>query len=268
MTTVSKLMDMHERVVLITGGAGHVGRTAAETYLELGAHVVLLDFPDLLLGAIAEELEDTFQRSVRTVACDLEDEASWRPVLGALAAETGRLDVLVNCAAFVGTSDLAGWAVPLEDQTLLTWRRALEVNVTAPFGVIQALLPALRTSSAGGVVVNVSSIYGLVGPQMAIYEDLDLGNPAAYAVSKAGLLQLTRWMATVLAPDVRVNAIAPGGLLRGQDDRFVQQYQSRTPLQRLGTEGDLKGAFAYLASDLSAYVTGHTLVVDGGWTAW
>ncbi len=95
-----------------------------------------------------------------------------------------------------------------------------------------------------------------------------LGNPAAYAASKGGLIQMTRWLATTMAPKVRVNAIAPGGVFRDTQEPFLGRYISRTPLARMATEEDFKGAVAYLASDLSAYVTGQCLAVDGGWTAW
>lgn len=95
-----------------------------------------------------------------------------------------------------------------------------------------------------------------------------MGNPAAYGVSKGGLIQLTRWLSTTLAPSVRVNCISPGGVARGQAEEFVRRYELRTPLGRMATEDDLRGAIAYLASDLSAYCTGHNLVVDGGWSAW
>jgi NAD(P)-dependent dehydrogenase (short-subunit alcohol dehydrogenase family) len=93
-------------------------------------------------------------------------------------------------------------------------------------------------------------------------------NPIAYAASKGGLLQMTRWLSTVLAPRIRVNAISPGGIARGQPDLFVERYVARTPLGRMASEEDFKGAIAYLASDLSQWVTGHNLVVDGGWSAW
>jgi NAD(P)-dependent dehydrogenase (short-subunit alcohol dehydrogenase family) len=95
-----------------------------------------------------------------------------------------------------------------------------------------------------------------------------MANPAAYGVSKSGLLQLTRYLATTLGPSIRANAITPGGVWRNQPDAFHQRYVKRTPLARMATEEDMKGAAAYLASDLSRYVTGHNLVVDGGWTAW
>ncbi|WP_404392457.1 SDR family oxidoreductase [Humibacillus xanthopallidus] len=95
-----------------------------------------------------------------------------------------------------------------------------------------------------------------------------MGNPAAYAASKGGLAQLTRYLSTVLALDVRVNAFAPGGIARGQDDAFVQRYERLTPLAQMGIEEDFRGVVTWLASDASAHVTGQVIAVDGGWTAW
>jgi NAD(P)-dependent dehydrogenase (short-subunit alcohol dehydrogenase family) len=103
---------------------------------------------------------------------------------------------------------------------------------------------------------------------MALYEATEMGNPAAYAASKGGLIQLTRWLATVLAPDIRVNTLTPGGIARNQPEIFTERYIRRTPLQRMAVEEDFKGAALYLASDLSSYVTGQNLIVDGGWTVW
>jgi NAD(P)-dependent dehydrogenase (short-subunit alcohol dehydrogenase family) len=143
----------------------------------------------------------------------------------------------------------------------------MEVNLTAPFALAQALAPALARSK-GGSIINVSSIYGLVGPDWRLYEGTAMGNPAAYAASKGGLIQLTRWLSTTLAPSVRVNALVPGGVERGQNSEFQARYLERNPMARMATEEDFMGAIAYLASDLSAYVTGQVLSVDGGWTAW
>jgi NAD(P)-dependent dehydrogenase (short-subunit alcohol dehydrogenase family) len=178
-----------------------------------------------------------------------------------------RLDVLVNCAAFAGTSALPGWVTPFLEQSAATWRRALEVNLTAPFLLTQLCVPALRASGHGSVI-NVASLYGLAGPDLRLYEGTPMGNPAAYGTSKGGLIQLTRWLATVLAPEVRVNAISPGGVERGQPEAFRERYVARTPLARMGTEEDFKGAAAFLASDASAYLTGQNLILDGGFTAW
>lgn len=174
---------------------------------------------------------------------------------------------MLNNAAFVGTSGLTGWAEPFENQTVETWRRALEVNLTSVFHLSQLFTPALRRAE-GSAIINIASIYGEHGPDWSLYDDTAMSNPAAYGASKGGLIQLTRWLSTTLAPDVRVNAISPGGVARGQPAVFADRYTDRTPLKRMAVEDDFRGAAAYLASDLSSYVTGHVLRVDGGWGAW
>jgi NAD(P)-dependent dehydrogenase (short-subunit alcohol dehydrogenase family) len=103
---------------------------------------------------------------------------------------------------------------------------------------------------------------------MNLYEGTTMGNPAAYAGSKGGLIQLTKWLATSLAPEIRVNCVSPGGLARGQAPEFIEKYVAKTPLKRMGTEEDFMGVIAFLASDLSAWVTGQNIMVDGGWTTW
>ena len=260
-----ELMDMRGRVALITGGAGHIGREIAAGLAELGADIVLTDHTDA--GAAAKAIAAEYGTACEAVALDLADENATRALPALAVKALGRLDVLINAAAFVGTAANEGWTVPFEEQSSTLWREALEINLTSAFVLSQAAAPLLRRSGHGAIV-NIGSIYGLVGPDMRIYEGTGSGNPAAYAASKGGLLQLTRWMATVLAPDIRVNAVTPGGIERGQPEAFQERYHARTPLGRMGHEDDIKGAVAYLASDLSSYVTGQNLVVDGGWTAW
>ena len=160
-----------------------------------------------------------------------------------------------------------GWSVPFEDQSVETWRRAIEVNLTAVFDLSQGLHSLLKASK-GGSIINIASIYGMNGVDWSLYEGTSMSNPAAYAASKGGLIQLTRWLATTIAPEVRVNAIAPGGIFRNQPEGFVKRYEAKTPLGRMATEEDFRGAIAYLSSDLSRYVTGHVLMVDGGWSSW
>ena len=267
MKSIKELMDLTGRTALITGGAGHIGRAFGHALAEAGANVALLDMDAEATEAAARKIADRHGVKTLGLTIDLADDPALKEAPDRVAEALGGLGILVNCAAFVGTSNLSGWVVPFEEQSVDTWRAALEINLTAAFALIQAATPLLRASGHGSVV-NIGSTYGVVGPDMSLYDGTAMGNPAAYAASKGGLVQLTRWLATTLAPDIRVNCISPGGVERGQDEKFVKRYKARTPLGRMGTEEDMMGTLLYLASDLSAYVTGQNLLVDGGWTAW
>jgi NAD(P)-dependent dehydrogenase (short-subunit alcohol dehydrogenase family) len=246
---------MTGRVAIVTGGGGHIGSAVARALRELGATTVVLDLPG------------TPSHADRVIPVDLADAEAVTFAAREVTETFGRLDTIVHAAALVGTSDMARWAVPFDRQDTAAWTRALAINVTSLFVLVQATQEALEQSGHGSVVA-LGSIYGVVGPDMSMYGGTDLGNPAGYAVTKGGLVQLVRWLATALAPTIRVNCVSPGGVARGQPKQFEQRYVERTPLRRMATEEDIIGAVAYLASDLSAYVTGHNLVVDGGWTAW
>jgi NAD(P)-dependent dehydrogenase (short-subunit alcohol dehydrogenase family) len=265
--TIEKLMSLKGRQALITGAAGGIGKVMAHTLAELGADILLVDRPGASYGALTDEIERTWAAKVRTFECDLELQEDRTRLIDFVVRQGIGLDVLINNAAFVGTTGLKGWGTAFEEQTVETWRRALEVNLTAAFDLSKGLAPLLKQSK-GGNIVNISSIYGSYGPDYSLYADTSMGNPAAYAASKGGLIQLTRWLATTLAPQVRVNAISPGGVFRNQPEGFVNRYEARTPLKRMATEDDFRGAIAYLASDLSSYVTGQNLAVDGGWGIW
>ncbi|MEJ5991364.1 SDR family oxidoreductase [Ramlibacter sp. PS3R-8] len=265
--TLAELGDLSGRVAVLTGGAGHIGRAMAEALAERDAVVCLVDRDAPALQSAADALRGATGATVHALPVDLEDEAQRVALPQRVRDLCGRADVLVNNAGFVGDSALQGWVAPFEQQSIATWRRALEVNLTAAFHLAQLFAPLLQEGGHGSIV-NVGSIYGVVGPDMDLYEGTAMGNPAAYAISKGGLVQATRWLATVLGPHVRVNCISPGGVARGQAPAFVQKYEARTPLKRMGREEDFKGAIAFLASDLSAWVTGQNLMVDGGWTAW
>ncbi len=266
MMTISALMSLKGRRALITGAAGGLGRVMVQTLAELGADLVLLDLVDTPISALADEAKKIWGVDATLHYCDLESQAERDALIARLLGE-GRLDILINNAAFVGTSGLQGWGVPFEQQSIETWRRALEVNLTAAFHLCQGLAPLLRASGCGSIV-NIGSIYGEYGPDWSLYAGTAMANPAAYGASKGGLLQLTRWLATTMAPEVRVNAISPGGIMRGQAKAFVERYEARTPLGRMATEDDFRGALAFLASDMAAYVAGQNISVDGGWGAW
>ena len=259
----SDLTDLTGRTAVVTGGAGPLGSVLADALASAGARVVVVDLDPDACAATTRALPGGGHVPV---PADLLEPQGLSQVVDAVA-ELGSCDILVNNAAFTGTSGVPGYAVPFEEQTDEAFAMAMALNLTAPFSLTRRLAPLLRAGGHGSVV-NVSSIYGLVGPNMGLYEGTRMGNPAAYAASKGGIAQLTRYLSTVLAPEVRVNAFAPGGIARGQDDAFVERYERLTPLGRMGTEDDFRGVVTWLASDASAYVTGQVVAVDGGWTAW
>lgn len=266
MKNLKELADLKGRVALITGGAGHIGSAMAEALAELGANIVVLDINAEHAESVSENISKKYGAETLVLTVDLGKDEDVRAVPAQVIEKFGRLDILINNAALVGSLDLKGWNVPFKEQSVETWRRALEINLTAAFVLTQSCAEFLEASGHGSVI-NIGSIYGLVGPQMALYEGTNLGNPGAYAASKGGLLQLTRWLASVMAPKVRVNSITFGGVFRDHKNPFLFRYTSRTLLGRMTTEEDAKGAVAYFAGDLSAYVTGQNIVIDGGWTA-
>jgi NAD(P)-dependent dehydrogenase (short-subunit alcohol dehydrogenase family) len=258
-STVAELVGLAGRRALVAGGAGHIGSMAAETLAELGAAVAVCDVDAFRAKETADRVGGV------ALAVDLRDEKATRDVVHDAVAALGGLDVVVHAAALVGTSALAGWSVPFAEQSVDAWDEAMRINLASAFVLVQEASGELRASGHGSVVL-FGSIYSTVGPDADLYAGTGLANPVAYGVSKGGILQLMRYLAAELAPAVRANVISPGGLERGQPAEFRRRYERRTPLGRMGSEADLKGAVAFLASDLSAYVTGHELVVDGGWT--
>lgn len=253
------LMSLSGRKALIIGGAGRLGRVAIETLHELGAKVAVLDLPDVLSRRP--------RKDVVAIPCDLRDERTTRHAIRQATQHLKGLDLLIHSAAYTGQTTTEGWAVPFERQTVKAWEEAMRVNVTSAFTAVQEARRALASSGHGSVIF-LASVYGLVGPDHRLYAGTPMHHPIGYDASKGGLLQLTKALATTLAPRIRVNAISPGGVWDGQPEAFHRRYIERTPMRRMANPEDVKGAISYLASDLSAYVTGHNLVVDGGWTAW
>lgn len=264
MTIMSELSNLQGRVSIITGATGHLGKVICETLADLGSDLILIDRPDVDFSTLTSDLKRKWKVKVETYFCDLEFSKQRQEVISSITSSHIELNCLINNASFVGSSDLPGWNVPFEQQTSETFSRALEVNLTSAFDLVRGFTANLKNSK-GANIVNIASIYGMYGPDWALYEGTPMNNPAAYGSSKAGLIQLTRWLSTQLAPQVRVNSISPGGIYRNQAKAFVKKYESKTLLGRMATEDDFRGAIAFLATDMSKYVTGQNLSIDGGW---
>lgn len=256
---------MTRYVAAITGGVGHIGRAIARKLAGRGVLIAVLDKNADAGRAFATELETADPGGHRFIDADLMQPESFAAIRAEIESAFGQLDYLVNSAAFY--DDAPGWGVPFEQEGYEAWLKVMRVNLLAPFFLAQALHPLLVKSDDASIV-NIGTMYSAVGPDWGLYEGTDMTNPAAYSASKGGLLSTTRWLATALAPKVRVNMVSPGGIERGQSPQFLERYHKRTPLGRMGTENDISGMVSLLLSPEGAYITGQHILIDGGWTAW
>ena len=263
-----------DRVAVVTGAAGLLGVQHCLALGRAGATVVAADLRLEAVDAVAAHLHAQTGATALGLAVDVAEVRSVGFLRDEVLARFGRVDVLVNNAALnEKVEDGEGQeALRFERHPLELWERALRVNVTGPFLCCQALGSEMARAGRGSIV-NVASTYGLVAPDPALYRRPDgtqaFWKSAAYPTTKSAVIGLTRHLAAYWGPaGVRVNALAPGGVRNGQEDWFVANYAARTPLGRMAAPDDYAGALVFLASDASAYMTGATLVVDGGFTAW
>ena len=251
------LFDLSGRVAIVTGGGSGIGRQMAEALAELGANLVLCARKVERCEQAAAELSELGVRALG-MRCDVRDPEQVQTVCERTMEELGRLDVLVNNA---GTS----WGAPAEETPLEGWQKVVDVNLTGVFLFSQAA-GRMMIDLGGGSIVNIASVAGLRGSPAGRMDAV------AYNASKGGVIAFTRDLAHKWAPHgIHVNAIAPGWFPSDMSkvllDRFGEEFVGRVPLGRFGGADDLKGAVAFLASPASAFVTGHTLVVDGGQSA-
>ena len=258
MAPVQKLFDLSGRVALVTGGGTGIGRQMATALAEAGADVVLCARKAERCEEAAAELARLGVRALG-LRCDVRDQEEVLAVVARACHDFGRLDILVNNAGTVW----AGWP---EDISLAGWQKVIDVNLTGVFLCSQAAGRVMIEQGTGGRIVNIASVAALGGGPPEVM------NAIPYNASKGGLVALTIDLAVKWARHgIRVNAIAPGWFPSDMSEKVLERagdlLLSHVPLGRYGTNHDLKGAAAFLASRASAYVTGTTLFVDGGQSA-
>ena len=272
--SIFKKFDLSGKTAIITGAAGLLGKQFCLTLAQAGANIVLADLDKDLAAETASELT-LLGLNALAVEVDVSNPDSTVAMVGSALTAFGSVDILVNSAAldpkFDSTNVAAQDANAFETFSLNSWRQALDVNLTGMFLASQAaVVPMLKQGQ--GVIVNICSMYGLVGPDQRLYERPDgtrQFKPVYYSVTKAGVLGFTRYLATYYAgKNIRVNALTPGGVFNDHDAVFTEQYSTRTVLGRMANLDEMNGAMLFLCSDASSYMTGSNLVVDGGWTAW
>lgn len=270
------IFDIEGRTVLLTGAAGFFGRHIARTFLEVGASLVLMSRSEKLHAQVAGYQDEFGAESAVAVQVDFYDRDRFQAALEEIAAER-RIDVLINNACDM--SPRTGFNVPqgcLGDAPYEQWLASMESGIYWAALTSRIIGSQLR-QRGGGSIINVSSMYGLVAPSAALYEGTNFLNPPFYGVAKAGLIGLTRYTASFWGPDgVRCNALVPGPFpnvehesannVKPDDRAFLDRLGERTALRRVGKADELGGALIFLASQASSYVTGQTIVVDGGWT--
>ncbi|WP_310594315.1 oxidoreductase [Flavobacterium sp.] len=243
------MFSIKNKVIVITGGNGLLGKQMVSTLRDQGAVVIAADI------YFEEKNEDDF-------ILDITDENSVKNGVEAIFNKYKRLDGWVN-NAYPRTSD---WGNKFENIPLDSWRKNVDMHLNGYFLCCQVVLEQMREQGFGSLI-NMSSIYGLVGPDFTVYEGTEMTMPAAYAAIKGGLNNLTRYLASYYgSSQIRVNTVSPGGIYDNQEDSFVNNYNKKVPLKRMGSPKDIVSAVFYLLTDEASYVTGHNLVVDGGWS--
>jgi NAD(P)-dependent dehydrogenase (short-subunit alcohol dehydrogenase family) len=256
---------------VVTGAGGKLGPVWCQALLDAGARVAALDRPEAVWSAPFTAVAAAAGDRLRQYHADVLDRAALEAARDRCTTELGVPTVLVNNA---GIDSPPGPAVTyrIEDIPLEVFRGVLDVNLVGAFHAAQVFGPGMVRAGRGSVV-NIGSLYATVSPDARFYDHLPADppflKPPAYGASKAGLLNLTRYLATHWGPaGVRVNALSPGGVEGGQDAEFKRKFTDRVPLGRMAAPGDLRGPLIFLASEMSSYVTGIELRVDGGFTAW
>lgn len=267
--------DVRGHRIIVTGGGGLLGREYALALAAAGARVVAADLDRERAEATAAAARG-LSGEIAAAAVDVTSAESVGDMVRETRERWGGVDGLVNNAAIDPKFDQAEASThtaSFEQFPLELWNQGLAVNVTGMFLCAQAVAPSML-SQGRGVVVNVSSTYGLVGPDQRLYESGEPGapvvyKPVTYSVTKAAVIGLTRYLATYWGgKGIRVNTLTPGGVRHQQDAGFQARYGARTPLGRMAEKHEYCGALLFLLSDASSYMTGANLVVDGGWTAW
>ena len=263
MKSLEALFDLKGKTVFITGGAGYLGAAMCEALAELGANVVIGSRDKEKCRDFAKALSDQFGVEVSGVQLDITKPESIHEALAVIDRKHGRLDVLIN-NAWSGNKNSFD-SISMED-----WKYDIDVCLNGVFYTTKQAAPHLKKTN--GVIVNVASMYGHVAPDYKMYVGTEHVNPPSYGAAKAGVIQLTKYLASFLSPDgIRVNAISPGPFPFGEilnNDEFIGKLEQKTMLGRIGNPEDLKGIIALLCTDASRYMTGQNICVDGGWAAW
>jgi len=239
------------KVIVVTGGNGLLGAS------------MIKDIRKKKGVGISADINVPDRDKEYSIQCDLTSPESIKDTVRHVKENYGRIDGWVN-NAYPRTDDWGNDFLDIKTDSLdknIRWQ--LNSYIICCQEVIKVML-----QQKYGSIVNISSIYGVVGNDFTVYEDTDLTPPAAYSAIKGGLINFTKYLASKYGQDtIRVNAVSPGGIFDHQPEAFVRAYEKKVPMKRMGNPDDISPAVSFLLSDEAQYITGHNLIVDGGWTA-
>jgi len=241
---------LNEKVIIVTGGSGLIGKAIVSDLQRKGANVINADIN------ATDDLDNG------QLYCDITQAASIQRMISVVLAKFRRIDGWVN-NAYPRTKD---WGNKFENISDDSWKKNIDLQLNSVFACCQMVLAIMKEQRFGSVV-NISSVYGVVGPDFNVYNDTEMTMPAAYSAIKGGVVNFSRYLASYFGPDgIRINCVSPGGIFDNQNERFVSQYEQKVPMRRMGLPVDIAPAVSFLLSDESGYITGQNFIVDGGWT--
>ena len=266
-----KLFDLKDRVVVLTGSAGLLGSQYTKILSDAGAILVLVDTDSKKNNELLKNNDIKFHKKSICLNVDITSKVQVTKLAKYVKKRFGRIDGLINNAFLNHAKNQSKYGVTeFETFPIDIWQKALELNLTGVFLCCQEI-GKIMAQQKNGVIVNISSIYGISGADQRIYGKSNLNSPVSYAASKGAIINLTRYLAAYWhRKNVRVNTLTLGGV---QDDsyqnkEFIKKYSEKTMLGRMAKKEDYNGAILFLISDASSYMTGSNLIIDGGWTAW
>lgn len=250
------------KVAFISGGVGLLGKEITKAFTDAGATVVILDI-DRQNGQKLVEQTKKEGGEVNFETFNVTDLDKADQKIDDLKKKFGKIDIWVN-AAYPRTLD---WGSRLEDLSLESWQKNVDMHLNS-YAWISRKVCLIMKEQNNGSLINFGSIYGVVGNNFNIYDGTDMNPPAEYSAIKGGIVNFDRYLASYFGKfNVRVNTICPGGIFDNQNPTFVKNYQNNTPLQRMGKPEEVASVVLFLASEAASYITGATIMVDGGWTA-
>lgn len=258
------LFSLENKIVIITGGAGHLGSSMSKALASFSATVILIGRNEQKLRDFVKQNQSRGNNRFEYFVCDLTHEEDFQEVVRKAVASYGEIDILLNNAH-------SGKREKFKDLTKSAWCDGLEHTLTHYFTCIKAVSPIMLKAGSGSII-NIASLFSYLAPDQRMYLDLGNNPPIHYAVAKGGILQMTRYLATLWADKgIRVNAISPGWFPKKRGPErpdYMHEITKRIPMGRIGQPDDLAGIVVYLASDASSYITGQNFIVDGGYSVW